>query len=206
MLHESFPVETALGPQEALRALLTQDGVWPVHSGTILRASAYKAVGGYRRDITMPLDLAMWLALAMEGGFAYSPLPLYGYRLHEGQMSAAPAKIRRNTQEVVQIIREACREGQKRGYGTEALFGRAINYHLGAPGVVDAFEGSPRSAMHRWLAAVRECPVEAVSSKKLWVVAMRAALGEAGFTLGRKVLRTPLAALRRRRGDGDLIR
>ena len=203
MLHESFPTETILDSREALVALLTRDGVWPVHSGTIVRASAYQAAGGYRRDITMPLDLAMWLALAMQGGFAYSSVPLYGYRLHESQMSAAPAKIRLNTKEVVQILREACREGEKRGYGTEGLFRRAINYHLGAPGVVDAFEGNPRSAMHRWLAAVKECPIETVSSRKLWVVAARAAFGEIGFSLGRRMLRTPLSVLGRRRGAAD---
>jgi hypothetical protein len=185
----SFAEETTLGSREALHALLVQDDVWPVHSGTMIRAGAYKASGGYRRDITMPLDLGMWLALAMEGGFTFSPLALYGYRVHAAQMSAAPAKIRRNTQEVVRILRDACAEGEKRGYETGRLLSRAISYHLGVAGIADAFGGNRRSSAHRWLAAVKECPAEALKSRKLWVVAMRTALGEKGFSAARSVFR-----------------
>ena len=148
--------------------------------------SAYEACGGYRRDITMPLDLGLWLGLALQGGFAYSPLILYGYRVHQGQMSANPHKIRQNTVEVVRVIRDACSEAERRGLGLGRLKRNAIRNHLAAAALSDAFGAQRSVALHRWLAAVKECPVETMSSKKLWTLVLRASLGKDAFDLGRK--------------------
>ena len=134
-----------LGSAAAFESLLVEDGVWPLHTGTIIRMSAYEACGGYRRDITMPLDLGLWLGLALQGGFAYSPLIRYGYRVHQGQMSANPQKIKQNTVEVVRVIRDACGEAERRGLAGR-LKRNAIRNHLAAAALSDG--SAPSAASH----------------------------------------------------------
>jgi Glycosyl transferase family 2 len=176
--HHSFPDETVLESNAALHALLTFGNVWPLHSGTLIRRTAYDAAGGYRRDLKMVLDLGIWLPLAMQGGFAYSPETLYGYRVHEGQMSVALAGIRRNARELRTVLRAACAEGERRGFHTAALARQALGLHLANTAIVDAFSGNRKVAAQRYLAAALECPLETLTSKKLWVIALRIALGE----------------------------
>ncbi|MCC7362932.1 MAG: glycosyltransferase family 2 protein [Dehalococcoidia bacterium] len=180
-IHESFSADTVLGPREALHALLTVESTWPAHSGTMVRRAAYHACGGYRRDVTMPLDLALWVDLAMEGGFAYTALPLYGYRIHEGQMSASLAGVRRNTVEVATILRRACRKGEKRGFGTRRLERPSVRAHLSGSVMFDAFSDRRRVAATRILAALRECPVETLTTRPMWVAAFRTLLGKRAF-------------------------
>jgi len=187
--HNSFPEECALGPAEALRSLIVCQGVWPLHSGMIIRKQAYEKCGGYRRDVSMPLDLALFFDLAIVGGFAYTPHSLYGYRLHGTQMTTS--KTRKNVREIAQLVREACDAGEARGFGTAALARRAVGDHLGAFAVYEAFAGNPRVALDRWLAAAIECPVETLVSRRLWSAAARAALGTTGFSVGRKLFRFP---------------
>ena len=175
-----------LGSAAAFESLLVEDGVWPLHTGTIIRMSAYEACGGYRRDITMPLDLGLWLGLALQGGFAYSPLILVRLPRAPGADVGQPPKIKQNTVEVVRVIRDACREAERRGLGLGRLKRNAIRNHLAAAALSDAFGAQRSVALHRWLAAVKECPVETMSSKKLWTLVLRASLGKDAFDFGRK--------------------
>jgi glycosyltransferase involved in cell wall biosynthesis len=177
----SYPSDIALDSATALRALFDQIAR-PAHSGTMLRKQHYLRSGGYRRDVKMALDLAMWVSLALQGGFAYSSLPLYGYRLHEGQMSAALPGIRRNAHEVRMILSEAWREGNRRGYdlggGEREVFVR----HFEACAIHEAFNRSRRLAAYRLLATALEAPLAAAVSRKLWIAAGRATLGRRGFS------------------------
>lgn len=185
--HHSFPVETVLGSREALYEIIVCRGVWPPHSGTIIRTSSYRNVGGYRRDITMPLDLALWFDLAMEGGFVYAPQSLYAWRLHGNQMTTS--KTRLNVREIAQVIREACAKGEQRGFDTQKLTHAAIGAHLGAFAVSEAFAGVPEVALTRWFASVMECPTESLTSRRLWSAAARAALGQNWFQSARSAVR-----------------
>jgi len=176
----SYEHELALEPAAALRAIFEQKAR-PAHSGTMIRKSCYQACGGYRRDIKMALDLAMWVSLAIEGGFAYSPEPLSGYRLHEGQMSAALAGIRRNAGEVRSILRDAYREGVRRGYDIGSSERDVFVMHFEACAIHEAFHRGRRLAAYRVLATALESPLGALTSRKMWLSTLRAALGPNGF-------------------------
>ena len=193
--HRSHPAETVLERAEAFRSLVVAQGVWPLHSGTMVRKSAYDATEGYRRDIKYPLDLALWLDLLLVGGYAYTPLPLYGYREHGTQMSRGTA--RHNTRETAMVIREACEKGEALGLGTAKLAREAVASHLAAYAVHEAFSGNVGVARARFWAALMECPSETLTSRKLWIAGARAYLGERVYSVGRKVARAPVNALRR---------
>jgi glycosyltransferase involved in cell wall biosynthesis len=188
----SYPSDRVLDAPAALRALFDQIAR-PAHSGTMIRKEAYRRAGGYRRDVRMALDLAMWVSLALEGGFAYSAEPLNGYRLHEGQMSAALPGIRRNAQEVRLILRDAWREGHRRGYDLGGDEQRVFVRHFEACAIHEAFNRDRKLAGYRLLATALEAPLAAATSRKLWIAATRAALGAHGFS----TLKGAVARLRR---------
>lgn len=196
-VHRSFAEDVVLDAGEGLRRLLLDRQVWPEHSGTVIRRSAYDACGGYRRDIAMPLDLGLWLALAMEGGFAYCARPLQGYRVHAGQMSISLPRMRRNAREVARILRDACRLGEARGLGTGGLVTRALRSHLAGNVTYDAFSAGRRAAGARIAATFAECPREMAGCREFWLATVRVGLGERAFAVLRRAARFgrgPLAA------------
>jgi len=58
-----------------------------IHSGTMIRRSAYDAVGGYDTQTRYVIDNIMWLALCSTGKVAYVDKPLYAYRMHASNMT-----------------------------------------------------------------------------------------------------------------------
>jgi glycosyl transferase family 2 len=194
--HRSYPEDTVLGPKEAFHEILMCKGVWPQHSGAVLRAESYRAAGGYRRDITLALDLAMWFDLSMVGGFAYLADSCHAWRIHGGQMTSA--KARGNIHEMVQVVQQACADGQSRGFGTGRLRRRVLGRFLAAFAINEAFAGHRAEALKRWAFSVRECPLPALASSGLWSALVRATLGERGFAVCRRLahpLRRPAVAL-----------
>ncbi|MDW3214156.1 MAG: glycosyltransferase family 2 protein [Ilumatobacteraceae bacterium] len=192
--HASFEHDTVLGPEAAFDEILMARGVWPAHSGTVIRRSSYDAVGGYRRDISMPVDLALWFDLSRTGGLAYAAVCGHSWRLHGDQMTTSKTQL--NLREIAQVVTEACEQGERAGFGTGGLTRRAIGAHFGAFAVTEAYGGSRREALRRCWAAVRECPVPALTSKRIWVACVRALLGErlTGAIAG--VLRVPRSIAR----------
>jgi glycosyltransferase involved in cell wall biosynthesis len=178
-VHHSFPEDTTHYGEEAFRILLTNRSVWPCHSGAMLRADAYFRAGGYRRDLTMPLDLAMWLALAMEGGFSYCAEPLYRYRVHHQQMSTK--KVEQNTKEVVSAIEIACEMAESRGLHLAGLRLQGLRTHLGGNLMYDAFNGQSAVAFRRLVSSVRHAPAAVLSSRDAWLAGLRMALGRQPF-------------------------
>lgn len=169
-IHESFPDDTVLGADEAFEEIALARGVWPAHSGTVIRRSAYDAAGGYRRDLSMPVDLALWFDLSRQGGLAYVTTCGHSWRLHGDQMTTS--KTRLNAREISQVVQEACEEA-----GRPELTRRAIGAHLGAFAVTEAYADRPREALRRCWASVRESPVPALTSRRLWVASARAVMG-----------------------------
>lgn len=186
-IDRSFSEETVLEPPAALQALFDRTAR-PAHSGTMIRASRYDACGGYRRDIEMAIDLAMWVDLAIEGGFAYSPLALHGYRLHAQQMSVALSGVRQNAHEVKHILSGACIKGAQRGFGTAGMEEQVFVSHFEACALHEAFNRGRQIASYRVLATLLQSPLGALRSRKLWISAIRAALGATGFSALKGVL------------------
>jgi glycosyltransferase involved in cell wall biosynthesis len=192
---QSYPEEVALEPAAALQALFDRSAR-PPHSGTMIRRQHYQACGGYRRDIKMALDLAIWVSLAIEGGFAYSPLVLDGYRVHESQMSAALPGIRRNAHEVKHVLGDAWREARRRGYAVGASERDVFIRHFEAYATYEAFNRGPRLAATRILATALESPLGAVKSRKLWLSSLRLALGPHAFDALRRTAASVASARR----------
>jgi glycosyltransferase involved in cell wall biosynthesis len=184
--HFSFPEETYREPEAAFKDIIACQGVWPPHSGTVIRKSEYDAVGGYRRDVVMPLDLALWFDLSAIGGFVYAPQTLHGYRLHGSQMTTS--KTRANLREIAGLVRQACRDGERHGFKTRGMSRRAVGDHLGAFAIPEAFNGNRKVALTRWLAAAIECPYEALTSRRLWSTLVRSLLGNSGYSAARRAM------------------
>jgi glycosyltransferase involved in cell wall biosynthesis len=85
------------GAEEYSDLLMRQSYV--LHSGTLIRASAYQALGGYDRTTRYACDTKMWLMLCNCGLAAYCPDELFAYRKHAANMSLTTGGIRRGLQE-----------------------------------------------------------------------------------------------------------
>jgi len=190
--HHSLPRDMRLSPQECLDHLLLDKHFWVLHSGAMFRKAAYVAAGGYRRDIEMIMDYALWFPLCLEGDTGYIHEALYGYRMHSGQMSSK--KMRLNAREEVLLINDACRAGEARGLRSLRHRRGAIRNRLSSGLVRDAFSGDRAKALSRLLAYVSVSPVEMLTSRETWLSLIRVALGEKGFDLMRR--RLPLGSSR----------
>lgn len=75
-----------------------------LHSGTIIRKTAYIAIGGYTPTLRYAVDVRMWLGLCHVGKVAYINEILYAYRRHGSSMSKNPTSIRRTIEEVLAAL------------------------------------------------------------------------------------------------------
>jgi hypothetical protein len=172
------------------REYLTEQQIQVLHSGTMLRKSAYTRAGGYRRDLRMTLDFAMWPVLALEGDVAYCDAPLYGYRTHAAQMSSSFKKQHANFVEVMTSVKGSCDAAVRRGIPIGSLRDDAIRYALFAVALDDAFGGRPALALFRSLSAVLMESRLALTSRGLWIVLARLTLGAKGYRAVRGLART----------------
>jgi hypothetical protein len=189
-LYQPLPQDAVFEPGQALRLFL--EGCWVLHSGSMFRADAYFAAGGYRRDISMPLDLQLCLSLAMQGQTLYCATPLYAYRVHAGQMSST--NMRLSNREVVRVFETACKEGVRRGLIPAGMQGRALRAHLSGAILGDAEHGSQRQAASRMSSWLAVAPVETLRSSGFWVGLVRLGLGRRGYQLLRRAKASLLRA------------
>jgi glycosyltransferase involved in cell wall biosynthesis len=172
-----------------LREYLTRQQTQVLHTGTMLRKSAYLRAGGYRRDLRMTLDFAMWPMLALQGDVAYCDQPLYAYRTHAAQMSSSFKKQHANFVEVMKSVDGACDAAVRQGLPIGDLREDAIRYALFAVALDDAFGGRPALAWYRTVSAVLLQPRLAVSSRGLWITLARLLFGARGYVLARSLYR-----------------
>lgn len=170
--------DRVLSERDAFATLLSGRHLHPLHSGTMIRAASYRRAGGYRRDLRMAIDCALWPLLALQGPVGYVATPLYGYRIHGGQMSQSLAVGRRCLEELMRGIDLGCAAAAARGWKVTALRDDARSFKIGAAAMEDAFAGRRRLALQRLLAAVSYRPVLALSSSVLRGVVVRLLLGE----------------------------
>ena len=186
-VHHSFAGDRLLEPQDALRRFLTEE-VWAMHSGTIIRAAAYRASGGYARDLLFALDTALWPLLCIEGPVAYCDTVLYGYRVHRNQMSRSLKSARETPGELFRLVERACSRAEQRGWKIGSLRDEADRYWVGRMLVVDAFLGLRRELLAEAWAALKLRPATMLSERRFWVALLRLALGERVFTAARGLL------------------
>jgi hypothetical protein len=189
--HQSYKGDRVMPGPVFFREYLTRQRVQVLHSGTMLRKSAYNRTGGYRRDLRITLDLAMWPVLSLQGDVIYCDGDLYAYRTHDAQMSTSFKKQHTNFVEVMKSVEGACDEAARQGVPLGSLRAAAVRYSLFAVAVDDAFSGRAGLALLRCASAVVCRPWFALTSRGLWITLARLVLGERGYTR----LRGPFKAL-----------
>lgn len=185
-----FSQDRVLDSRSAFYALLTDINVQVLHSGTIIRKTAYQACGGYRKDFKLTVDFALWTVLCLEGDVVYCADILYGWRRHERQMTQSFDKVWLFASEILQAVHIACTRAEQRGIAPRSLRKRAIQSNLLMMALDDAFDGRTRLALARCAAALLLRPVEIVQARAFWALLLRVALGQRLFDVVRGVVRS----------------
>ena len=185
----SYQGDQLLEGERFFRDYTTRQFVQVLHSGTMIRRSAYEKSGGYRRDLGICLDFAMWLVLALEGPVAYCDDTLYAYRSHATQMSQSFKKVHTNAKECVSAVEVACARARERGLAIHEIREEAIQYILFAIAIDDAFSGRTTLAISRSVSALVLEPRLTLASSGLPIVIARLVLGESGYELARSMVR-----------------
>ena len=173
---------------DLVRLQLTEREFGILHSGTIIRAEAYRRVGGYRRDLRNYVDLAMWIALGYVGPVACIDRPLYGYRVHASQFSGSAARRRQVLREGAGVLREAACTAA--GAGIEVSVMAVLRARIADLALADAFAGRRIRALQRCADALLIAPLPALTSPGWWMALARSVAGDRGWGV--------LAAARRR--------
>ncbi len=197
--HRSFEEDRVISSGDAFRGMVSNRYMQVLHSGTIMRRSAYERMGRYRRELTISPDLALWLGLAIEGEVGYCADALYGYRIHGSQMSGNTAGYRQMTLETFAVLDEMCAKAEQRGIQVGALKESGKRGYLFGAALDEVFRGSETMALKRAWAAVTMHPVTALTSRYLWIVLLRAMAGQRVFSALRSIATSALRPLRRGR-------
>lgn len=194
--HASFEADRVLGGEEMMRYLLVDNNVQVLHSGAMIRRAAYERAGGYSRALRFAPDTDLWLRLCLAGDAAYVASPLYGYGIHASQMSGTGAH-REQMIETISVLERACDAAARAGKRGVALLRReAVQAYLFGAAMDEAFRGQRGNALRRCAVAVRLRPLATATSRFLWIVVLRVALGDRGFKLARSTGRAVSAPLR----------
>jgi hypothetical protein len=182
-----FDAAVVSGP-DAVRRLLTDRECSILHSGAVIRREAYLAAGGYRTGLRNYVDLAMWVALGMEGPFAFVDAPLYGYRIHGAQFSGSGEQRRAVLREGIAVCREATRTGAAAGIRISG--GAVMRARLSDLALADAFAGRRWRGLQRCWDALIVAPPAALTAPGWWIALSRALAGTRAWRVVRRVRRT----------------
>ena len=198
-VHRPFPEDRVMEGVEFGRMMLASIEVQVLHSGAMLRASAYRASGGYRRDMRYCVDTAMWLTIPLFGSVGYSASVLYAYRSHESQMSTGFASVLPTMRETRAALESVFRIAQRRRVDLGITLTDALRVYLPAMAVADAFADRKKACVMRLVANLQVDGFVALSSRRFWIAGLRLALGDTGYralqgALGRGTLPPKSAA------------
>ena len=180
----------AVPGQKFLAYYLTRTGMHVLHTGAVIRRSAYERAGRYRPDLRYAVDFAMWGMLALEGDAVYRSAPLYGYRVHRGQMSKSLAGVKKTLREVLSSIDAVFDKAGERQLALSVSRGQAIRFHLFSEALPDAFKGDRWMALRRVAAALSVRPLQALRSRALAETILVVCFGTRGHGFVRSLVRS----------------
>lgn len=162
------------------------------HSGTMMRAESYRAVGGYDANFRYTIDWKLWIDLCGAGDVGYIDRPLYAYRQHSNSMSTMKRMLASGEAALFQseIVRIA--EAAYRGFDANGSDGRrraALRRSLTISAVDWLFRGETRTAWETYLVSLRLRPLDTLLQRNTAVMVARTLLGARGFDLARSVAR-----------------
>jgi hypothetical protein len=153
-----------------------------LHTGTIIRRSAYEAVGGYDSSIRYTLDNTLWAQLCGAGDVAYVAEPLYGYRTHGANMSHNRRALRATVDEFVRLVDLGfARLPDGPVKSDSRLFRRSRQAALAGVATMQIFAGRPRDGWWAFAYAARIHPADALFQRRVVSLAARTLLGARGF-------------------------
>lgn len=154
-----------------------------LHTGTIIRRSAYQAVGGYDTSIRFTVDNTMWAQLCSAGDVAYVAQPLYAYRTHGANMSHNPRALRATVDEFVRLVDlgfASLPEGQVKS--DSRLLRRSRQAALAGVATMQIFAGRPLDGWKAHAYAARLHPREALFQRRMISLVARTVLGARAFS------------------------
>jgi len=169
-----------LNKREAFRELVLYPFI--LHSGTIIRKTAYDTIGGYEAKYRYSVDTRMWLGLCHTGKVAYINEALYGYRRHESNMSKNVRSYQRAIFELLSAIEWSFglipspeRESLSK------LKSEAEQKILVAFVIDDIFRDHYRAGWTYFWTAFKMRPTQTLFQKTTIVIALRTLLGRGGY-------------------------
>jgi len=149
-----------------------------LHTGTMIRRSAYEAVGGYDTSIRYTLDNTMWAQLCGGGDVAYVAQPLYGYRTHGGNMSHNPKALRATVDEFVRLVDLGfARLPDGPVKSDRRLLRRSRQAALAGVATMQIFAGRPLDGWKAHAYAIRLNPRDALFQRRVLSLVARTLLG-----------------------------
>jgi glycosyltransferase involved in cell wall biosynthesis len=153
-----------------------------LHSGTIIRKTAYDAVGGYDASFRYSVDARLWLMLCHQGKVGYVNSMLYAYRRHDKNMSKNVVSFRRAIGEILSSIDASFDQLSTEQQGELRFLRRkAVQNALVAFAIDDIFRGWYSVGWRSWFEAVKMKPIDTVFQKNTIVLVLRTVLGRRLF-------------------------
>lgn len=179
--------------EEEFRAFCTR--FYVLHTGTIIRRTAYDAVGGYDSSIVYTLDNTIWAQLCGVGDVAYVSEPSYGYRTHGVNMSHSVGALQATVDEFVRLIDLGfARLPEGRTKRDSVLRHQARQAALAGVPTMQIFANNYRAGWTAIAYAARHYPADTLLQPRILSLAARTVLGTRGYSR----LRSLFKALRSR--------
>lgn len=167
------------GAEEYQDFLLTR--IYILHSGVIIRRSAYDAVGGYNPEARFSCDDNLWLMLCSQGKSAYSAEELFGYRLHGQNMSHSYEHVRHSVREHIGAIDSSFALMRSEPGITNGLYLQGVKKALTIHAEDAIFAGRIRVGWFGFWCAMRIHPMWTIFQLRTLHLVARTLLGEQGF-------------------------
>jgi glycosyltransferase involved in cell wall biosynthesis len=166
-----------------------------LHTGTMIRTSAYRAAGGYNPAARYSIDQVMWLMLCAQGAVAYSVDELYAYRRHGENMSESFDAIRRSLEDALYGVRASYVSMSAHHGVTARLYTTGIKHRLSCTIERAVFAGNHRGALYALWCSLQMHPLLTIFQSRTLIILARAILGQNGYELVRRLLRPHAASL-----------
>lgn len=175
-----FPDDHVWSGEREFREFCTR--FYVLHTGTIIRRTAYHAVGGYDTSIRYTLDNTIWALLCGAGEVAYVAEPLYGYRTHGANMSHSMGALRATIDEFVRLVDLGFAnlpDGPVKS--DRRLLRRSRQAALASVATMQVFAGRPLDGWRAHVHAARLRPRDALVQRRVISLAARTLFGARGF-------------------------
>ena len=167
-----------------------------LHSGTIIRTSAYYAAGGYDTSLRYSVDTILFLLLCAQGKFAYSENELYGYRMHGTNMSRSFVGFRQGIVETIGGVRQAIAVISTTYAVHEDRYRYALQRHLLSTATGTIFGGNYRCGWYAYWRALRLQPIVTLFQLRTLSLIVRTLVGSRYFADLRSAFRPLLRSSR----------